>query len=85
MKWGTEEVCEQGCGQSCALPVTLIGEADGYTETLEWVDSEEEARGTEGRRRDGSSASRRKRKRAFLVEGSEDLVIASAQVLRLYY
>ena len=67
------------------------GEADGYTETPEvgrprkWVDPEEEARDPEGRRRDGSSASRRKRKRAFLAEGREDLVIASAQVLRLCY
>ena len=45
MKWGTEEVCEQGCGQSYALPVTLIGEADGYTETLEVGQLREGGRG----------------------------------------
>lgn len=61
-KWGTEEVCEQGRGQSCALPVTLIREADGCTET---VGVGRLGEGGEGRRWDGNSTGRRKRKESL--------------------
>lgn len=59
MKWGTEEVCEQGRGQSYALPVTLMGRPWG------WVDSGKEGGGAEGRRRDGNRAGRRERKESL--------------------